>query len=472
MYSIVFIILAILIAWFLKQYSKKLEMKLIRRVGLILICLSAIIFSYKGLYYDSDLYNKLGDTRYVNQWIDTRQYQVRGVIYPFIYTLEDGFSKPPEGYNEDDAKKLLNEFTYEDIPDDKKINIIVVMLEAFNDFSKFDIDFSKDVYEVFHNIEKKSISGNLITNVFGGGTINTERAFLTSYYNDNSYRRKTNSHIWFFKEQGYVTEAMHPIYGAFYNRATVNISLGFDEYYYYENKFSKINDSFLNDYDFYDYIIEGYENAKNQKKPYFNFSVTYQNHGPYPTGSYPNKSYYFEQNGMEDDYYNLINKYFDNIVQVSLAMEKLVNYFENEDEPTVLVFFGDHNPYLNDLGYEKLGIDIEPSTLEGFLNKYETPYIIYGNDSAKKVFNKSFVGEGNTISPTFLMSELFEYLELPGNEYLQYMSELKNKMPILSETYCYLNDEYVTRDNQEVQNLIVDYKNLSYYYSNNYRFKN
>ena len=91
----------------------------------------------------------------------------------------------------------------------------------------------------------------------------------------------TNSYVWYFKEQGYNTEAFHPIYGSFYNRITAFDNLGFDNYYNYENKFSSIQESFLEDNEFFDYIIEGYENNKKTNKPYFSFSVTYQNHGPY-----------------------------------------------------------------------------------------------------------------------------------------------------------------------------------------------
>ena len=51
---------------------------------------------------------------------------------------------------------------------------------------------------------------------------------------------------------------MHPIYGWFYNRRNVNDYLGFQNFDYYENKYSKIQEAFLSDMEF-DYIIEGYE---------------------------------------------------------------------------------------------------------------------------------------------------------------------------------------------------------------------
>ena len=40
---------------------------------------------------------------------------------------------------------MLSEYTYDNIEDDKKVNVIGIMLEAYNDFSKFNaIDFNED----------------------------------------------------------------------------------------------------------------------------------------------------------------------------------------------------------------------------------------------------------------------------------------------------------------------------------------
>lgn len=70
--------------------------------------------------------------------------------------------------------------------------------------------------------------------------------------------------------------------------------------YNYENKFSHIQEQFLNDYDFFDYIIEEYEKSRDDEIPYFNFSVTYQNHGPYNEFEYEGKEYFFDDIGYDN----------------------------------------------------------------------------------------------------------------------------------------------------------------------------
>lgn len=469
-YAVVGLIFIILIFFITRRKIEKLSVKFVKRFCLIILLLVLVFFGYKNIYRNKSIYDSVGDTNLINVWIATRQSQIRGLIYPFIYTLEDGMFNPPDDYDEKIAKKILSEYDYQDIPRDKKVNIIAIMLEAYNDFSKFDkIDFEEDIYKDLHDIQNNSISGNLVTNIFGGGTVTTERNFLTGYTDFNNFRKKTNSYVWYFKEQGYRVEAMHPIYGAFYNRASVNINLGFDVYYNYDNKFSKVQSNFLSDDLFFDYIIEGYENSKKDNVPYFNFSVTYQNHCPYSTDYYEGKEYYFDNNGYDVSLYNMVNQYFSGIKKTNEALKDLVEYFDNEEEPVIVVFFGDHNPSLGDNGavYHELGINISFDTVEGFLNYYEIPYVIHANDVAKEMFDNSFVGYGDTISPVFLMNELFENMKLKGNEYLQYMNDLKEKVDVINPYYYKEDDEFVLIADSKYVDLVERYSWINYYQENN-----
>lgn len=58
-----------------------------------------------------------------------------------------------------------------------------VMLEAFCDLTDFDalagFDTVQEVYAPWHALEEQSLSGRLLTNIFAGGTVDTEWGFLT-----------------------------------------------------------------------------------------------------------------------------------------------------------------------------------------------------------------------------------------------------------------------------------------------------
>lgn len=471
-YTIVLIILLVILFLIMRRFIGKSKIKIRKQLVGIITFILMFICSYKLVFSNSNIYNLVGDTSSINVWISTRQSQIRGLVYPFINSIGEVTITKPENYNKNDAIEILKKYEYKNIDNDKKVNIISIMLESYNDFSKYDnIEIDSSVYQKLHAIENESISGNLVTNIFGGGTIVTERGFLTGYNSFPSYRKKTNSYVWYFKEQGYKTEAMHPIYGAFYNRASVDPNLGFDIYYNYENKFSNIKKEFLKDYEFFDYIIEGYEKSKKENMPYFNFSVTYQNHGPYSSEVYEGKEYYVKNNNYSNETYNTFNEYISGIKKTGDALEKLIKYFDNEQEPVIVIFFGDHNPYLGEEGYDDLNIDLDLSNISGFENYYETPYVIHANSSAKKMFNKEFKGKGNKISPIFLMNELFNYCGLEGNEYLQYMSDLKSNIDVINKYYFKENGKYITKENLKNKKLIDQYNNVNYYYSRNYESK-
>lgn len=456
-------------------YKYKIRHKNIRLVGLALVIILSLTI-FKGYYFDPDVYAQLGDDSIMNMWIYTESYQAKGLVYPFIHSIKDLKTYPPEAYDEDRAREDLGQYSYRHIADDKKVNIISLMLESYNDFSKFeDVDFNLDPYKEFHSLQAESIHGGLITNVFAGGTIDTERAFLTGYYSHPKYFTKTNSFVWYLKEQGYRTEAMHPITGSFYNRRNINDYLGFDRYDHFDNKYNQYTDlykewSFLRDEDFFDFIIEGYENSKKDGVPYFNFSVTYQNHGPYSDEAESELDYLVKKDHYNDRDYNIVNNYIEGIGQTDRALKKLFDYFRQEEEPTIIVVFGDHNPWLgqDNSAYKMLNINLDLEEVEGFRNYYETPYLIWGNQAAKEVTGRDLLGEGPSISPNFLMAEVFDYLGWEGNEYMQYISSVRDRLSVNHYMFFKENGKFTKELTEEGREAWQRFRKVEYYYSNNF----
>ena len=190
-YTVVCIILCVIIVLLLKKYYKKLNLKNKYSIPITILLIIISFFTYQKIYTNAEIYNSVGNTKNINVWIATRQSQIRGLIYPFIYSVTEILDNEPVGYNEDEAKEILNEYTYDDIPEDKKVNIIAIMLEAYNDFSEFDsITFTDDVYEKLHETEENSLHGNIIVDIFGGGTVMPERHFITGFYKFLSFRKR------------------------------------------------------------------------------------------------------------------------------------------------------------------------------------------------------------------------------------------------------------------------------------------
>lgn len=442
--------------------------------GSVLLLASAIIFSQ--FYFKEEVYSEVGDKSIINEWIESQQLQSKGLVYQFIYSIQSTKQKPPEGYEKKKAKADLLAYNYKDIDPDKKVNVISIMLEAYNDFSEFeDIEFNKDVYEYFHKLKEESISGKLITNVFAGGTINTEMGFITGYNHHPTYKENTNAFPWYFREQGYKTEAMHPITGSFYNRRNANDYLGFENFDYYENKYKEVQPEPLMDMRFFDFILEGYENSIREGRPYFHFSVTYQNHGPYSDEKLGEEEYIKKKPAYNDSDYNIANNYLRGIYETNLALEKLVTRLEASGEPVVLLLFGDHNPWLgkDNSTYNMLNINMDLGNIEGFKNYYQTPYLIWGNDQAKQALNRDFIGEGSTVSPNHLMTELFDYIGWEGNEYMQYLSKLKKEIPVNHSVYFKENGKFMpsAEIGDHTSALWKEFKNIEYYTKSNFSQK-
>ncbi|MDD2435153.1 MAG: LTA synthase family protein, partial [Bacilli bacterium] len=331
---IVIFIIYILITIILR-FIKTNKLKPRLKIFLLAIILFTSLLSYNNIYLNDELYDKLGDSLIVNQMSQIQSFSNKGFVYQFIYSGKKNIYPAPLDYNEQEVINYLNSFNYYNIDENKKVNIIAIMLESFNDFSSNGmIEFNQNIYENYHKIINESYHGSLITNVFGGGTIDTERTFLTGNLGLGNYLKQSNSFVWYLKEQGYYAEAMHPIYGWFYNRKIVNKNLGFDNFDYLENKYAANNDGYMKDDKFFQYIIKGYEENIVRNQPYFNFSVTYQNHGPYDENE-TGIEYVTRKSEYDEGTYNLINNYFAGIYNTNLALMNIVDYFRLVDDPVV-----------------------------------------------------------------------------------------------------------------------------------------
>ena len=239
------------------------------------------------LYLSKDYYNSLQNYEYLNKLSPTQSYIAHGFAYPFLYSAKDFVEFPPSGYSKRDAAALLAQYQDEDIPADKKVSVIAVMREAYVDFSLYDIPgLDNSCYDPYHALEAESLTGDLLTNIFAGGTIDTERCFLTGNYQLHNFRSNTNSYVWYLRSQGYTVEGSHPYYQWFYNRQNVNAYMGFERYRYLEGDYENFTARYMpEDAILYPEVYNDFVKNKSTGKPYFSFVVNVESHGPYDTRS-------------------------------------------------------------------------------------------------------------------------------------------------------------------------------------------
>ena len=452
----------------------RFNIKVWYRLG-IAVGIAAILGATTPLYLSDSIYKeKTASDVVTGNYSEAQTYMSKGFVYPFLHSIKDLFKAPPEGYNEKDAENILSKYeptkdsvqseNTEDeiyvsgsIPNDKKVNIVCVMLEAYNDFSRFEeLEFINNPYEKYRELEAMGYSGTLITDIHAGDTKISEREFLTGlpYAYIDSFGTASNSYVWYLRQNGYTTEGAHPITETFYDRKSINANLGFENYYFDENYFHGYG-GITWDKKFFESLYDIYE-ARDETKPYFSFSVSYQGHGPYDAAVAQFKTPYVKSDHVSEADKNILNNYLNAQASTTEYLYGFATKMLAKDEPVVLVFFGDHKPWLgyNDVTYGAYGINVDTSTEEGFFNYFSTRYLILANDAAKKVTGNDFSGEGEKISPHFLMNKVFELCGYKGSAYMQYTSEIMKKAPVM----------------HRAMTLPEEYKNVAYYYRKNFAY--
>lgn len=444
------------------------------RILLIAALVGVSVYGMNNYYLSESIYSQTANSDVVIVWSTTQQFQSRGFIYPFINSLKTAFETVPEGYDKKQSEAVLDAYEAADIPEDKRVNVIGVMLEAYADFTRFEqFEFTNDPYHYFKDIAAESYSGTLVTNIFAAGTVDTERCFITGLVDLPTFRRTTNSHVWYFKDQGYLTEGGHTSYNWFYNRQNINRNLGFDNYYFDDDTYMERNNGnrTANNDILFDHVLERFNEVTSKGEDLFSFSVTYEGHGPYSEEPFFWHEYLANTCGWSDFSYNTINNYFAMMEHAGMTVSDMIDELRGSEEPVVVIMFGDHMPWMGNGNsiYDEIALNLDLSTDDGFKNYYETPYFIWANDAAKQTLGCDFVGEGPTLSPGFLMSEFFKLAGWQGSEYMQYLADLSEKIPVVHNTgVIMLPDGTLVRELSEEQQALVDeYKYVQYYWRNN-----
>ncbi len=379
-----------------------------------------LLLPLRALYFSDAVYRVYTESRAVaGRWDVTRVYQSKGFLYPFLHSFRKAAA--PQGYRQAEAESRLSAYADAGIPPERRVNIVAVMLESFCDFTGTPNApvLKETVYGPWHALEEEGISGTLITNIFAGGTVDTERSFLTGYPVLPAFDRPTESFVWYLRRQGWQTTGSHPGNRWFYHRDQINARLGFSEYRFLEDFYGALAGGGIAPDDVLFPALA--QLCREERSPYFSFTVSYQGHGPYPDSHSAWDGVYLADDGYSDAEYYILNNYFASVANTAANVAALADALRESDAPVVLLVFGDHKPWLGDhqAVYKALGIPVDCSTDEGFLCHYSTPYLIWGNTSAKQALGRELCGKGPDIGPSMLMCTLFDALGWEGPPLMQ-----------------------------------------------------
>lgn len=407
---------------------------------------------------------------------------LNGYVLNFVLSARDSFVSAPKGYSLDLLEQLEEEYAKvveNPIGDtlEEKPTIIVVMNESFADLSVIgEMETNVPLTPFMDSLEENTIKGYALSSVFGAKTPNSEWEFLTGgsmaflpsgsvvyqqYMNDTP-----TSIVSTLKNEGYTCVAMHPYYDTGWSRNLVYPKLGFEETYFLDDfDQSELIRRYVPDRELYEKIIERYE-SRGRNEDLFIMSISMQNHGGYTT-TYENFEEHYYKTGRS---YTDANQYFSLVKESDEALEELITYFSQVEEPVEIVFFGDHQPSLNKNFYKLLnGKGLSGLTLEQLQDLYTVPFFIWTNyDTPEETVEMT--------SLNYLSTMALERAGVDLSPYHQFMKDMMEVVPAINSRgyyslekgrYLYVEDAlgeellWISKYESLQYNSLFDEKNIS-----------
>lgn len=370
------------------------------------------------------------------------EYNEKGFLVGFGKEVVELIVEKPEGYSKEKVEDILEPYSVleeETKGMNIKPNIIMIMSEGFFDVNRLpDVAFSDNPLRYFDGYRNQYARGSIVTPVYGGRTCQTEYEVLTGHSVDFTgthniaYMRFVNEETpsipKLLKEEGYQTLAIHAYEKTFFSRDIAYKDLGIDEFLASEDfENPKLIRGYISDEEVVDKMIEVYETKK--EEPLFMHVVTMQNHMPYVDG-YEGSQIKATGKNLTEEEKIMLSTYANGISDSDKALEKLIKYFEKQEEPTVIVMYGDHLPDLgeNYRTYKDSGYIKETLDKEDYFNLYQTPFVIWNNyDLPKKDFGY--------LDASYLGSSLLDYIGYNKDAYMNFLDEKSTKVRAYNEAF-------------------------------------
>ena len=434
-----------------------------RIVGAVLSfgVLTALIFT---VYASNDLYNSF---RVSNAYYVPAVFNELGFPYCFCHQFTTYPVDKPEGFSKSEATGWE---TGEQPGLGKDVNIIMVMNEAFSDItdgSMFNWAEGDDPLPNLHALQNDphALTGHIVVPGFAGGTANTEFDVLTGMQTNalsdtttsamRVINRNLDSLFRVFDADGYRTSFYHPGDAWFYNRENVYRWLGAEhEVFAKDMKDLEYKGRWVTDDYMAGQIEQEFETAVSEGRPLFNYTTTIQNHMSYTADKYGEGHTFAPVSvtaDISDETRTMLEVYTEGVRDADAMLGRLTAYFAERSEPVVLVFYGDHLPYLGDnqKGYAELGseVAIAENDRTDILCSYKTPYVIWTNAAAADALDweaaarQLVLPEDGTVSAAFLGSVLLDLTGRGGESpWFDFLSSVRRLVPVVQKKIYILTD--------------------------------
>ena len=426
---------------------------------------------------DEDFQNKMGYYPYL--FTPTVVYRRNGFYFSFTSLLKYLNIEEPKGYDPDKLADEANDLIeaerqkgQAEIDEENKMpNIIVIMNEAFSDIEVHgDIDTDGvEIMPFINSLTENTVKGWAYSSVKGGNTPNSEFEFLTgdtmaflpagSIPYQQYLKGETPNFMSQLANLGYKTYGVHPYNASGWQRDTVYPMLGISESFFNRDfLYPKRVRSYISDESVYDMINDLTNQNRGTGKPTAVFAVTMQNHGGYTDGhTWGNFEQDVEIYNIRSTSASRVSTYMSLVKLSDSAFEGLVQSYENDSTPTVILMFGDHQPndsvttpVLNAFGKSKV-----PANMEELAAQYVVPFVMWANYDIEE---QSEV----VTSLNYLNIFLTEAAGIELSDYQLFRRGFMEKYPVVTANFAIDADgNIITVDDMQGDN-VETYKKLQY----------
>jgi len=418
----------VIFSWSL-NYKKEdtITRNILRRISLFFISIGLIVISLENPIFKS-LDSFTWDAYLL------RGFHEEGMLISFVKHAINSRMKEPDGYNTSVINGFLSDYSKSietDCSLKQPIKIIMVMNESYSDLREVGLSDDIDVMPFYDEISENIVKGDFYVSIFGGGTCNSEFEALTG----NSlaflgtgvypYTQNINDNLFslasYFSSLGFETEAFHANAATNWNRNNVYNFLGFTMFNSIEDYYSNLSEvkrlhNLTAESSDYEFLASKIEFNKNNKQ--FLFNVTMQNHSAYERWEDVEKNGSVAKYGSE--LYPDTQVYLSLIAVSDNEIKSFVEKYKDSEEPTMIIFFGDHQPGLPQVAQNEIYTDVY-----SYLDWYKTKYFIWTNYDIEENTDLN-------ISANYLPYLILKYGNFKMPPYIQMLGEVYNKYPIIS----------------------------------------
>lgn len=420
--------------WFNPRLKRRLKLRI--RLALGLACLIACVMVIMVPTVSNPVYAlfQVDTSAAKNIFILNEKFENNGFLAFFMQTSSENLSnqlEEPEDYKED-SDSAVEQYLAEDVEEhdfESSVmpNVIEIMSESFADFRIFEDELEElgytdldQYYTEFDEAISEGWSGTMIVPTYASYTVQTEFELLfglpvKSIGDPNMpqrslLKREQPTIVSYYKSWGYTTAYIHPYLSSFYSRKSIYGRFSFDTMIF-EDDFTvpiEMYGDYIDDNIVYNQIEALIDSSS---EPLYLHATTMQNHQPYTDGD------------SEDEFVN----YLEHIQHSTDGLADFLDRLNEIDEPTIVLFVGDHFPSLrgDDSIYNQLNIISENCSI-----LYEQTYIIWSNYDLD---TSSLSDEAVSIFYTpYLIMDL---IDAPRDSFTQAMMDEITVEPVYSTDY-------------------------------------